>query len=104
GLHCLADAGPTNERPPYSTFTLIKQAILGSPNQKLTLSEIYFAISDRFPWFRTAPKGWQNSVRHCLSLDTQFHRVPRPPMERGKGGYWKVSLDNSRDCKRERKR
>ncbi|KAF8578508.1 winged helix DNA-binding domain-containing protein, partial [Ramaria rubella] len=103
GLHCLADGDP-NERPPYSNFTLIKYAILGSTKQKLTLSEIYFAIANRFPWFDTAGKGWKNSVRHCLSLDTQFQKEPRPPSEPGKGCYWTVSLDTPRGTKRERKR
>ena len=58
GLDCLADVGP-DERPPYSNFTLVKYAILGSPNQKLTLAEIYDAIIKRFPWFNTAGKGWK---------------------------------------------
>lgn len=60
-------SGPA-ARPHYSLTTLIRYAILGSDTERLTLQEIYDAIEDRFAFFRTAGKGWKNSVRLSTSL------------------------------------
>lgn len=82
--------GPPGSKPFYPYSTLIRYAIKGSPNQKLLLEDIYYAIESRFPYFRTAPPGWKNSVRHNLSLNPCFVKVPRPLTDRGKGSYWTV--------------
>jgi len=83
--------GPPGTKPFYPYSTLIRYAIKGSPNQKLLLEDIYYAIESRFPYFRTAPNGWKNSVRHNLSLNPCFEKVPRPLTDRGKGSYWIVN-------------
>lgn len=83
--------GPPGSKPFYPYSTLIRYAIKGSPNQKLLLEDIYYAIESRFPYFRTAPAGWKNSVRHNLSLNPCFEKVPRPLTDRGKGSYWTVN-------------
>ncbi|KAI0053028.1 hypothetical protein FA95DRAFT_1469602, partial [Auriscalpium vulgare] len=83
--------GPAGSKPFYPYSTLIRYAIKGSPNQKLLLEDIYYAIESRFPYFRTAPAGWKNSVRHNLSLNPCFEKVPRPLTDRGKGSYWTVN-------------
>lgn len=83
--------GPPGSKPFYPYSTLIRYAIKGSPNQKLLLEDIYYAIESRFPYFRTAPSGWKNSVRHNLSLNPCFEKVPRPLTDRGKGSYWTVN-------------
>ncbi|KAG6378497.1 hypothetical protein JVT61DRAFT_12757 [Boletus reticuloceps] len=83
--------GPPGSKPFYPYSTLIRYAIKGSPNQKLLLEDIYYAIESRFPYFRAAPSGWKNSVRHNLSLNPCFEKVPRPLTDRGKGSYWTVN-------------
>ncbi|KDQ64652.1 hypothetical protein JAAARDRAFT_28293 [Jaapia argillacea MUCL 33604] len=83
--------GPPGSKPFYPYSTLIRYAIKGSPTGKLLLEDIYYAIESRFPYFRSAPPGWKNSVRHNLSLNPCFEKVPRPLTDRGKGSYWTVN-------------
>jgi len=83
--------GPPGSKPFYPYSTLIRYAIKGSPNQKLLLEDIYYAIESRFPYFKSAPSGWKNSVRHNLSLNPCFEKVPRPLTDRGQGHYWTVN-------------
>jgi len=83
--------GPPGSKPFYPYSTLIRYAIKGSPNQKLLLEDIYYAIESRFPYFKSAPSGWKNSVRHNLSLNPCFEKVARPLTDRGKGHYWTVN-------------
>ncbi|XP_013145436.1 PREDICTED: forkhead box protein N3-like [Papilio polytes] len=42
-----------------------------------------------FPYFKHAPQGWKNSVRHNLSLNKCFHKVAAAP-GLGKGSLWTV--------------
>ncbi|KIP07645.1 hypothetical protein PHLGIDRAFT_70766, partial [Phlebiopsis gigantea 11061_1 CR5-6] len=83
---------PNGEKPGYPYPTLIKLAIYGSPNKRLTLQEIYQALIDRFQWFKdnAEDKAWQGSIRHNLSLNKCFRKVPRPISEPGKGSFWVV--------------
>ncbi|KAI7896954.1 fork head domain-containing protein [Mucor mucedo] len=80
----------TEGKPPYSYATLIKYAIENSLRKKLTLSEIYQWVIDHYPYYGSAGTGWKNSIRHNLSLNKSFVRVPRPINEPGKGSYWQV--------------
>lgn len=79
---------------------IISDAIRSSKEGKMTLAQIYnyfievagFSISDC--------TTWKNSIRHNLSLNKIFKKVPRTDAEpSGKGAYWAIDdkyIENDR--------
>ncbi|XP_028969991.1 forkhead box protein P1-B isoform X9 [Esox lucius] len=72
-------------RPPFTYASLIRQAILESPEKQLTLNEIYNWFTRMFAYFRRNAATWKGAVRTNLSLHKCFVRV-----EDEFGSFWTV--------------
>lgn len=70
----------TNNKPPLSFSSLIFLAIEDAHEKALPVKEIYSWIIQHYPYFKTAPTGWKNSVRHNLSLNKCFQKVEKAPV------------------------
>ncbi|CAO3595450.1 unnamed protein product [Absidia cylindrospora] len=84
-------------RPPHSYASMIAQAILTSQDQKMSLRDIYTWVQQRYPHlYESNETGWKNTIRHNLSLNRCFYKLPKSSHEKGrgkgKGGYWAVSV------------
>ena len=69
--------GEDAQKPPLSFACMIFMALESSATKTLPVKEIYEWIQWKFPFYRSAPPGWKNSVRHNLSLNKCFKKVTR---------------------------
>ncbi|XP_067882657.1 forkhead box protein J2-like [Heterodontus francisci] len=91
-------AAGTDRKPPHSYASLIALAIGSSPTRRMTLSEIYAWIAEAFPYYQRVGTGWKNSIRHNLSLNKCFRKIPRSKDTPGKGSYWTVDSNLKDDA------
>ncbi|KAG6005509.1 hypothetical protein E4U21_007903 [Claviceps maximensis] len=78
-------------KPQYSYAQMITQAILKAPDGRLNLNGIYTFIMNSYSYYRhQQASGWQNSIRHNLSLNKSFDKVARSTDEPGKGMKWQI--------------
>ena len=69
--------GEDTRKPPLSFACMIFMAVESSPTKTLPVKDIYDWVMWKFPYYRNAPPGWKNSVRHNLSLNKCFKKVER---------------------------
>lgn len=84
--------GTSKAKPSSVSYAgLIGQAILSSSDGRLSLAEIYTWISTVYPFYERGDRGWQNSIRHNLSLNKSFVKLERESTIPGKGGWWAIA-------------
>ena len=82
---------PVYEKPGISYPKLIKQTISTSPDKQMTLAAIYTSIEEAYPYFRyTAARSWKNAIRHNLSIQKAFERIPKDAQDE-KGSLWRLT-------------
>ncbi|KAG8434577.1 hypothetical protein GDO86_012811 [Hymenochirus boettgeri] len=61
-------------RPPINYCNLISLALRNSEDGSLNVQQIYSFVREHFPFFRIAPDGWKNTVRHNLCFSSSFEK------------------------------
>ncbi|KAJ5988758.1 hypothetical protein N7481_003968 [Penicillium waksmanii] len=82
--------------PPYSA--LIYDALKDAPQRKLTLKDVYGWFQrntnkDRDP----NSKGWQNSIRHNLSMNAGFEAIKGEDKDNKPVNYWRLTDEAYQD-------
>ncbi|KAK4953070.1 hypothetical protein LTR10_008775 [Elasticomyces elasticus] len=78
---------------------LLWRCLLDAPEHTMTLKELYDWIKEHSQKAKDPKnRGWQNSVRHNLSMNAAFERVP-PRESQGvkKGSLWRLTPAAARD-------
>ncbi|KAJ9125460.1 hypothetical protein QFC22_000421 [Naganishia vaughanmartiniae] len=83
--------GPEPIKPDLTYATIIYRALAGVDRGRGTLGQVCDWVANEWEWFKMNPEsGWQNSIRHNLSLNKAFLKVPRVPEDdpESKGSVW----------------
>ncbi|GAA5972750.1 hypothetical protein JCM11641_003003 [Rhodosporidiobolus odoratus] len=79
-----------NDKPKLSYNSLIGQALLSVEGHRMALSDIYAWVMKHYPYFKKTESGWQNSIRHNLSITECFIKTARSADNPGKGNLWQI--------------
>lgn len=82
------------QKPIFPYSCLIAMALKNSKTDALLVSQIYIFICEHFPYYKTAPIGWKNCIRHTLSLNKHF--IKHECGNEGKQKRYTWSLDPSK--------
>jgi hypothetical protein len=82
------EVSSSTTKPPCSFACLIVLCLESKDDRQRTVSEIYEWVETTFPYFSANSSGWKNSIRHNLSMNTSFMKIPRSSQERRKGCFW----------------
>ena len=63
-------------KPPFTYAQLILQALMTEKDLGLPLIDIYSFISQKYPYYKMENQTWQNAIRHNLTLNKGFEKVP----------------------------
>ncbi|XP_028332486.1 forkhead box protein J1-B-like [Gouania willdenowi] len=77
-------------KPPCSHASLICMAMQASKQPKVTVSDIFKWITENFCYYKHTEPTWKNSIRHTLSRNKCFRKVPKQKDEPSKGGFWQI--------------
>ena len=81
--------GHSSLKKPTDTYiAMIGKALLTNPKGQMVLADIYHYVLENYPYYRTAPSTWKNSIRHNLSVNECFVKARRA--EHGRGFYWAI--------------
>ncbi|KAL5112892.1 hypothetical protein TcWFU_009203 [Taenia crassiceps] len=90
GSHYSNTYGENLAKPLYSYTHLIFMAIESTPTKCMTVNQIYNWCETNFPFFKHSATGWKNSLRHNLSINKSFKRLPRDGRGPGRGAFWAI--------------
>ncbi|VUZ57791.1 unnamed protein product [Hymenolepis diminuta] len=80
----------SNVKPGISYTHLICMAIESSSSKCMTVQEIYNWCQKHYAYFRNSNSGWKNSLRHNLSINKYFKKLPRDVRGPGRGNFWAI--------------
>ena len=69
---------------------IITEALLQAEDNMLCLKDIYKYIEEKHPYVGHDVPGWQNSIRHTLSINHHFQNIHAPKKGVGGGKYGRV--------------
>ncbi|XP_042829603.1 forkhead box protein H1 isoform X2 [Panthera tigris] len=82
-----------HDKPPYTYLAMIALVIQAAPSRRLKLAQIIRQVQAAFPFFRDDYEGWKDSIRHNLSSNRCFRKVPKDPAKpQAKGNFWAVDV------------
>ncbi|XP_006879286.1 PREDICTED: forkhead box protein H1 [Elephantulus edwardii] len=82
-----------HDKPPYTYLAMIALVIQAAPSRRLKLAQIIRQVQAVFPFFRDDYEGWKDSIRHNLSSNPCFRKVPKDPSKpQAKGNFWVVDV------------